>query len=171
MKPKPLFSTQDVWKDRLFHLKLYSLKDYTTLPKIDQVHAICFLSADEIVFYKHIEGWVGNPGGGMEEGENVEDTIRRELIEEAQLELIRWATFGYEEIFFPHRNNDQRYSYFLRTVSQVKLIDKKIDDPAGKGVGRIIVPISEAAKRLNWEKKGGCLIKMAREKVDEVGWF
>ncbi len=159
-----LFSEKGKWKNNDYELELHPLNNHCDLSKVDQVQAVCFLDKDNIVFYKNIEGYLGNPGGTIEKGESIETTIKRELIEEAQLKLIDWKTIGFEQIYYPNKKESKKQNCFLRIVAKVELIDKPIKDPDKKAIGRVIIKTDQAAEKLNWGKKGEELIKLAKEK-------
>ena len=163
-KTKPLFTEKGKWKNTDYELELHSLDNHCDLSQVDQVQAVCFLDSSRIVFYKNVEGYLGNPGGTVEKGESVEQAAIRELIEEAQLKLIDWRTIGFEEVFYPNKSESKEKSCFLRIVAKVELIDKPIKDPDGKAVGRVVVKTDEAAKKLNWGEKGERLMELARAK-------
>lgn len=168
MDSRSLFFGEGEWKGNPYKLNVYSLDDYKELPEIDQVQAVCFLDANQVVFYKNREGWIGNPGGGIESDETIEDTIKRELVEEAQLGLLDWRTIGYESILHLDKPEEKNTHYFLRAVAKVRLIDKKIDDPDGKAIERIITPLEDAVQTLNWGKKGEILVNLAKQKYLDV---
>lgn len=168
MDNRRLFSGKGEWKGKPFKLNVYSLDNYKELTKISQVQAVCFLGATQVVFYKNREGWIGNPGGGIERGETIEDAIRRELVEEAQLELLDWRTIGYESVFHPNKPEGENTRYFLRAVAKVGLINEKIADPDGKAIERVVVPVEKAIQTLNWGKKGEILVNLAKQKYLDV---
>ena len=167
MNNKPLYTETGKWENTDYELELYELENQSSLPRIDQVQAVCFLNSNRIVFYKHKDGWLGNPGGTVEFGEPVEEALRRELIEEAQLKLIDWQIIGVEIIYYPRKAEAKRKSYFLRVAARVELIDKKIQDPDGKAVGRKIIDIKSAPEKLDWGKKGEILIKLAIKSYEQ----
>jgi len=144
------------------------LDNHCDLKSIHQVQAVCFLNDKEIVLYENIEGWFGNPGGTIEVGEDIEEALRRELIEEAQLKVIAWKIIGVEKVFYPNKLKAEKESCFLRVVAKVELIDKEIIDPDGKAIGRIIVGVDEAVEKLAWGEKGESLIKLAQEKYNQI---
>lgn len=166
MKSQALFYDQGIWEGMKENCEVYKLDTLNELEYINQVQSVCFLDKKHIVFYKNIKGFLGNPGGSVEKDESISDTLTRELIEEAQLRLINFVTIGYEKVTYP--NKELADKYFLRVASHIELIDKAINDPAGKAIGRIVVPVENAIKTLDWGKKGEVLINLALEKLDQL---
>ena len=161
-QPVKLFTGHSEWKGKPYITELYSSDDCLTVSPITQVQAVCFTDPNHIVFYKNIEGFLGNPGGGVEPNESYEETLKRELVEEAQLEMLDCRFFGYEYII--NVTDNSKNTYFLRAVAKVKLIDTPINDPCGKAIGRVVVDTKDAGKILNWGEKGEILIKLATDK-------
>lgn len=158
---KLLFSTPSQWKGKQYISELYQSDQPTSVSPITQAQAVCFLDPNHLVFYKNVNGFYGNPGGGIEPNESYEQTIKRELIEEAQLQLIQLHFFGYEYII--DLANPTKNAYFLRGVAKVTLIDKPIEDPCHKAIERVVVDLKDAAQTLNWGKKGELLINLAHQ--------
>lgn len=158
---KPLITEYLSYKNNDYKDELFISENYKNISPIKQVHAVCFLDKDTVVFSQKANGELGNLGGGFEKNETIEDVLKRELIEEGQLKLLSWNPFGYEKVTW--LNPEEKINYFLRTVAKVELIDKPIVDPCKKSVARRIVPYDMASKSLNWGKRGELLLFYARE--------
>ncbi len=163
-----LYTKKKKYNDIPYTSKFYQLDDWKELPRIDQVQAVCFLNKNQIVFYKNIKGFLGNPGGGPKKNETPKQTLKRELIEEAQLKLLNWATIGYEKLDYIKNDEVFKTQYFLRAIAKVELIDAKIKDPDGKGIKRIVVDTNDATKILNWGKEGEILIELALKNYTKI---
>ncbi|MBD3329484.1 hypothetical protein GF357_03255 [Candidatus Dojkabacteria bacterium] len=162
---KPVFAEKTTYKGKDYKSELYIKNDYSEISPITQAHAVCFIDKNTLLFQQFRDGTLGNLGGGIRPSENIEQALRRELIEEGQCELLSWKTFGYERI--SKLSQPGLYEYFLRTAAHVKLLDKSVKDPCGKSIGRAIVPYCIAAHKLGWGKKGRLLLKYARKKYLE----
>jgi 8-oxo-dGTP pyrophosphatase MutT (NUDIX family) len=156
----PIFSETTQWKDKRYLVELFAAPSYEGPLPITQIQGVCFSSPDTVVFYTHKDGWHGNPGGTIDPGETPKESLRRELVEEAQLEMLSCRIIGFEKI--TPVSHDEPTKIFLRARCDVRLIDAPIADPCEKAVGRIEVPLAEAAKILNWGKKGEALLELAQ---------
>ncbi|MCB9790280.1 hypothetical protein H6762_04865 [Candidatus Nomurabacteria bacterium] len=163
---EPIFTETSTYKNKQYKSELFIDNNYNKIAPITQVHAICFIDEDTVIFQEFKDGTLGNLGGGFEKDEGIEDVLKRELIEEGQLELVSWKAFGYEKISRLDKPN--QYDYFLRTVARVKLINKPINDPCGKSIGRVIVPYINATERLGWKRKGELLLEYAKKTYSKL---
>lgn len=150
-------STQ--WKGISYCQELYESTDHSELSPITQVQAVPFIDADHIVLYKHIDGYYGLPGGGIEPGETIVEALAREVYEEAALNLIECGMLGYMKVW--PEGAPEKTHYQLRYWAQVTLLDEPVNDPCGKAISREVVPLREAIEKLNWGEKGGVLIELA----------
>lgn len=90
---KELINIKD-WGHSIYKAYLDIAGDYTKLKGvITGVVAVC-IDQDEKVVLMNDEPI----GGHIEKGENIEDALKRECLEEGGIELKRWKYFGYYEI-------------------------------------------------------------------------
>ncbi len=142
------------WKG-VDHLCEYIKKadqNYSNLSPITQVQAICTVKGqvDSFVVYKDVDGNYGLPGGSVEEGENLEETLRRELKEEAAVTLLRFKPLLINKV----TNQDTKeISYQMRYWAEVELLDEPVNDPAGKAVAREVLGKEDMVDKLGWGPK------------------
>ncbi len=103
--------------------------------KFNHVHAVCFYE-DKLVIVKSRNGWT-LPGGELEEGENVQSAIMREIKEETNMKVLKSKPIGYQDIFEKDKIVSQArffcvvepYSDFTDDpdgdISEIKLINPK----------------------------------------------
>ncbi len=163
MRGKHLYTEKTEWKGKPFITELYECDDIKGLKPTTQVSAVCFLDLNTIVFSKKFDGSLTIPGGGVDEGETLEEAVAREMIEEAQLELIELKFIGYEYII--NVEEPKKNAYFIRSVAKVKLIDRPIVDPCGKSINRVIIDTLKASEALNWGERGRLLIELGRKNI------
>lgn len=78
------------------------------------------------------------PGGGIEEGESAEQTVRREVREETGIEIEVGPLGHYEEVYFYYDPSDRAYhglhSYYLcKPVTTALLRDDEVEDSSAEG--------------------------------------
>lgn len=155
-------------RNQIYIADLYPLNKIKKLPNISQVKAIPFIDKEHVVLYKAFDGLYGLPGGRLEDGEDFETGLKRELIEEAQLKLLEFIPIAYEKRFYPNRKIKKQYRYGLRVAAIVELIDAKVADPDGEAVGREIVHIDELCRMLGDDCKAEAIEVLAREATDTL---
>ncbi|MFB6212328.1 MAG: NUDIX hydrolase [Candidatus Magasanikbacteria bacterium] len=165
MKNKNLIHTQNVeWEGDKYTVELYDSTDFSSLSPITQVQAICFLrGSDKVVLYKDKNDNYGLPGGSIEEGESLEQTLRRELKEEAAVEVINYEPLLYVHSYIPEDEKEE-FGYQVRFWANVELLDQEVNDPDDKAVERVVTDIDHALEKLGWGKKAEIYFEKAKEK-------
>lgn len=128
--------------------------------KCRQVRAVCFYE-DKIIIGRggktDINSW-GFIGGTIEPGETFEETLRREVREESNTEVISSLPIGYQKCV---DTRDQSCFYQLRYVCKVRKIGEFVSDPAGSIREIKFVAPGEYKKYFDWHKIGDRIIERA----------
>ena len=97
-----------------------------------QVSVFCMNEDNEILLVKHpTKGFWMLPGGTPMENESAEETLRREVMEEASCTIDGIELVGAVEMNFPDNPNQIEGDYFfqLRYFARVKHIHEQTPDP------------------------------------------
>jgi 8-oxo-dGTP pyrophosphatase MutT (NUDIX family) len=122
--PKTLF----VNGENITTLSWHETSDFSKMKDVRQCYGICFDKKDKILIINNKGNWY-LPGGTPEQGETFEQTLIREIDEEADVEIDKIKPLGYnriEEI----KNGKKSVFYQLRFVAKVSRIKKQTIDPA-----------------------------------------
>ena len=133
---------------------------FSSLKPITQVYGVCFNNKGNILIIRSPNGDWNIPGGTPENNEIPEQTLKRELKEEADVTISKNAMIGYYEVV-----SDKPTIYQLRFAA---LLDKKkprtIDPDSGAVKKRKFVPPNEFFKYVK--------IKDYRPMFNEaISWF
>lgn len=71
--------------------------------EILSIHAYCFYNDKLVVVYVDNKGYWTPPGGGIEQGESVEEAVIREVKEETNMKVLRQEIIGYQDIYEPEK--------------------------------------------------------------------
>lgn len=116
--------------------------------RFDRVHAM-LVTRDQRVLLRYKNGEARVTGGRLEEHEDIEMTLQRELREEVDCEIDRWDYLGYIEARDVESGEQE---FFARLVARVsKILPVKPDpDRAGNWIyGRSLVPIEIAHREMD----------------------
>jgi len=153
------------WKGCVVTGRWFEGDKLKNLHPITQVYGICFTPDGKVLVIRSNEEWT-LPGGHPKKGETPEDTLIREVQEEASVELCKWKMIGYCRVEFP-QNPDRSEGdvfYQLRYVALISRIRNLLPDPAtGKKVERKFIDPKEFNKYIKWGKIGRRMFKVACE--------
>jgi len=120
---------------------------------ITQATGFCFTSDNRILIIRKPGRAWHLPGGHPEDGESLIQTIKREVMEEASVELSDCHLIGYSEVFYPE-NPDEiegEHYYQARLACKIKKINKLRTDPAtGILFERKLVTPQEFLELIKW---------------------
>lgn len=123
--------------------------------KVRQVYGVCFYMGKMIVVHTE-HGW-GLPGGTREPGESVEQTLRREILEETNMEILEWKAIGVQTVF-----EEGKEPYFqLRAMCKVKPLGDFVSDPDGDITEIKLINPKDYKNYFNWGEIGEEIIKRA----------
>ena len=133
--------------------------------RITQVYGLLFTDCERLILFIDPHGNYMLPGGTPEDYDNgIEDTLKREVIEEVNTEIHEPLIVGYQAI------NGKNFAQ-VRMTAMIKEIRLVQPDPAtGLTYKRVLATPEKAIKLLNWHDTGAAQInaavKIAREKFN-----
>lgn len=134
--------------------------DHLNYAKCRQVRAICFCEDKVIIGLGTKADLWGFIGGTIESGERFEKTLKREIEEESNTEVVSSIPIGYQKCT---DTRDNSYYYQLRYVCKVRKIGNFIKDPAG-GIKEVrFVEPWDYKKYFSWGKIGERMMARALE--------
>lgn len=129
------------WKGEKIDCEWIESVDFEKLKNVKQVSAFIFDDKDRVcLIYLINKNYWTLPGGGPEKDDkSFEETLRREVSEEADLIIKDIIPIGY--LKNASRKNPKKYSYQLRYAARVKKIKPQTKDPAND-----IIPVRRFVK-------------------------
>lgn len=110
----------------VFYRDIESEKNFEGV-KIDSIRAYCFYK-DQLVVVREAEGHWGLPGGKVEDGEDVREATRREILEESNMKITKMRFVSIQQVVFP---KGPAY-HVVRLACLVEPIGDFKTDPAGE---------------------------------------
>lgn len=130
---------------------------------VTQVYGIIFNEKKEILVCREDENsrWL-IPGGHPEEGETFEETLNREVLEEADAEVEDIQPLGVFKVEFS--DDPKKVIYQSRFVAKLKKLNPQTEDPSSKKTWeRKFVPAEKISEYVKWGEAGDAMFKDAIE--------
>lgn len=150
-------------------------EDFPTEGEIAQIQAV-LLTKDGRVLTRIKNGEARLSGGRPElEDTSLEETLRREVLEEANAEIDQIAYLGYQEAI-SEWDGEEEIALQSRMVARVTEILPAQPDPDSDGTwtyGRELLPRAQAtlAYEESFGEIGRILIDLAYARAEELGYF
>jgi ADP-ribose pyrophosphatase YjhB (NUDIX family) len=137
-----------------------SLEDGATMEgkRVDGVQGYCFHGDKLVIVYSAEKGYWSLPGGGVEQGESVEQALEREVKEETNMEVLSQRLIGYQDLSEPGRDYRQ-----TRSVCIVEPYGNFVSDPAGDITEIRLIDPKELTKYIDWGEVGDYCLRKAEE--------
>lgn len=129
--------------------------------KINQVYGITFINDGRLLLFKDREKYSLAGGTPELQDANVEETLRRELIEEVNILINTPHIVGYRLI--DEENGTELYAQVRMTALITEIKSAKPDPATGRTYKRYLVSPSKAIDLLNWQDDGAAQIYSAVE--------
>lgn len=149
-------------KGQDIQVKYYDLDSFDSLDysKCQQVYGVCFYK-DQLVIV-HGEGYGGGwglVGGHIENNENFDQTLAREVQEETNMRVIKSIPIGVQEV----TNPEGQTLFQLRYYAQVEPIAEFEKDPAGSVTEIKLINPQDYKKYFDWREIGDRIIQRSIE--------
>ena len=150
-----------------FDIIWHDSTDFSSLDDIRQAYGILFDEQGKIIIVRVTpDGRWSLPGGTVEPGEYYEETLVREIMEEADVLVENITPIGYQEIIDIKEGKSIPSHYQLRYVATIKeVLPQTIDPGHGTIPERLFIKPSEFLTYCPWGITGEHMMKKA------VEWF
>ncbi len=110
-----------------------------------------------LVYSKEKDRW-SPPGGSVEEEENPEEAVVREVLEETNMEVLYKELIGYQDIYLSDETVRQ-----VRYFCKVRPLGDFVSDPDGDITEIKLIDLSKYREYFDWKEIGDHVIKRSLE--------
>lgn len=159
MQLEPSLISSFTYKDKIIKIEWFDLlnKPVPNLPW-QQVYVIGDLGG-KVPIVHYTTGDMDNlPGGKTEPGESIEKTLRREIQEEINCEVLSWKPLGFQKLTEP----DGKIIYQMRAFAKLKSLGEFVEDIGGSVVGYSLVDLDALNSRIQYGDVGDKMVELAK---------
>ncbi len=147
--------------DKVYTAEYEDCDDYSVLPNdlCTQIYGACFYEGKMVVGLEGSKPHWKFVGGTREEGETVEETLTREVLEESNMDVLEQVPIGYQKV----TREDGYVAYQLRSWCRVKPRGPFVSDPAGSVKEIKLIDPKDCKKYFDWGEIGDRIMERAIE--------
>lgn len=123
-----------------------------------QTYAVCMVEEKMVIVFNGKKQTWGLVGGSIENGESFEQTLRREVQEESNMEILSILPLGYQKVT---DTRDNSFIYQLRYVCTARPIGAFVSDPAGHITEIKLINPKDYKQYFNWGEIGERIVERA----------
>ena len=139
--------------------------DDLDISKCTQVYGVCFYDDKIVIGYSGKKKTWGLIGGTIEKGETFEQTLRREIHEESNMEVLSFLPIGIQKVTNSH---DDSFHYQLRYVCIVNPYGPFVSDPDDSITEIKLINLADYKQYFDWGSIGERIIERALELRDSL---
>jgi len=154
--------------------ELDNLDSIRNLPKPSQggaAGAICFCGNKMVIVYAGKKNSWSMPGGGLEEGETLEECVTREIKEETNMKVLELYPLGYDTLTNPEnsenpQNNEKIYQ--VRFAAKVEPYGPFVVDGADgdQDITEIkLIDPNDYKKYFDWGERSDAMVEKAKKLI------
>jgi len=156
------------WKGQKYSMEWSDSRDFESLKNVVQVYGFVFDNYKKLCIVDCKKGYWCLPGGHPEKvDKSFEDTLRREVNEEADLDIKNIRRVGYFKITPISKScKIKEIHYLLRFVAEVAKVKRQTIDPAEGAIPkRKFIDTKDFLKFVDWKDNGAFQLKKAMEAI------
>lgn len=151
---KLILKHENYWDNVLYRFELFTDSDFSKIKGVNQVYGVILNPENKVLLVAgNSKKWI-LPGGGVEAGEGLVDTLVREAYEEAAV-VVDQKTIKplfFQKVYSLTDNQEKYLGIGARFVCRIERQDDFIEDPdLGDIKHQIFVSVPELDKYLRWD--------------------
>lgn len=144
---------------RTINVEWFDADHIDKLPEVpwEQVYAIAKLD-DMAALVTYADNRPNLPGGKTKPGETIQETLRRELLEEMNCRVLKWSVIGYQRL----TDGNKEPVYQLRVYAELQRIGTFERDPGGNVTGYKLVTLKQVNQEIGYGRVGERIIEIVK---------
>lgn len=156
------------WKGTRYQVHFTPITNAKSIKQegFSQVYCVGEMDNKLVVIY-HIENGekiFNLPGGTRERGEDVEQTLRREIKEETNCDVIRYEILGAQKNV---AENGESSPNQVRVFAHLRPFGDFVSDPGGGVLGYELVELTDLEKKIGWGEVGDWIRLKIKTKMEK----